>query len=170
MYANVAGIDNINATIQDAFNPYDGKSPQVHINHQVFRVHDRVLQLKNQPEDDIYNGDIGEIIYISSDLEEMIVRFDVGEIEYSKVYFQNLTLAYAISIHKSQGSEFNHVIMGIFKEYGNMLNKQLLYTGITRAKQTLTILGDYKTFLMKSMEENKKIRKTTLVKRIKQFL
>ena len=163
MYGNVAGIDNINAAIQNWYNPKNENSNEIRVNHQYFRIGDRVLQLKNQPEDDIYNGDIGIIRDIDLDNEEIVVEFDVGEVIYQKAMFSNLTLAYAISIHKSQGSEFDIVLMCVFKDYGFMLNKQLIYTAITRAKKSLMILGDYFTFLAKSHVENINIRKTTLV-------
>ena len=166
MYGNVAGIDNINAAIQNWYNPKTPDSQEIRVNHQVFRIGDRVLQLKNQPEDDIFNGDIGVIIDIDLENEEIIVKFDIGEVIYQKAMFSNLTLAYAISIHKSQGSEFDFVLMCVFNDYGFMLNKQLIYTAITRAKKSLMILGDYFTFLSKSRVENINIRKTTLYEMI----
>ena len=169
MYGNVAGIDNINAAIQEWYNPKDEYSNEVRVNHQVFRVGDRVLQLKNQPEDDIYNGDIGVIVDIDENGEELVVEFDIGEVIYPKAMFSNLTLAYAISIHKSQGSEFNFVIMCVFNDYGFMLNKQLIYTGITRAKKSLILLGDYYTFIKKSQLENQNKRNTDLVNRINEI-
>ena len=169
MYGNVAGIDNINAAIQQWYNP-KSDDLEIRVNHQVFRIGDRVLQLKNQPEDDIYNGDIGVITDIDLIEEEITVEFDVGEVIYTKPYFSNLTLAYAISIHKSQGSEFDFVIMCVFNDYGFMLNKQLLYTGITRAKKKLLILGDYFTFIKKSMMENTNIRNTGLVEMINKII
>ena len=100
----------------------------------------------------------------------MVVLFDVGEVIYTKNTFSNLTLAYAISIHKSQGSEFDFVIMTVFDDYNFMLNKQLIYTGITRAKKFLTIIGNYQTFLKKSRIENKEKRKTSLAERIDKLL
>lgn len=166
MYANVAGIDNINAAIQAWYNPKKIDEDEVRVNHQVFRIGDRVLQLKNQPEDDIYNGDIGIIVDIDKENEELTVEFDVGEVVYQKNSFSNLTLAYAISIHKSQGSEFDIVIMCIFKDYGMMLNKQLIYTGVTRAKKSLLLMGDFYTFIHKSLHENINIRKTSLIDRV----
>ena len=169
MYGNVAGIDNINAAIQEWYNPKSVNSNEVRVNHQVFRIGDRVLQLKNQPEDDIYNGDIGVIVDIDENGEELVVEFDVGEVIYPKVLFSNLTLAYAISIHKSQGSEFNFVIMCVFNDYGFMLNKQLIYTGITRAKKSLILLGDYYTFIKKSQIENQNKRNTDLINRINEI-
>lgn len=170
MYGNVAGIDNINAAIQQWYNPKDEYSKEVRVNHQVFREGDRVLQLKNQPEDDIYNGDIGVIIDIDYENEELTVEFDVGEVVYPKAMFSNLTLAYAISIHKSQGSEFDIVIMCIFSDYGFMLNKQLIYTGITRAKKSLMIMGDFYTFMKRSLTENVNLRRTSLIERINELL
>lgn len=169
MYGNVAGIDNINASIQAWYNPKTFDKDEVRVNHQVFRIGDRVLQLKNQPEDDIFNGDIGVITDIDIDEEELTVKFDVGEVVYQKQSFSNLTLAYAISIHKSQGSEFDHVIMCVFNDYGFMLNKQLIYTGVTRAKKTLVLLGDFNTFVHKSLTENKNIRNTSLKERILEY-
>lgn len=166
MYGNVAGIDNINAAIQNWYNPKTNDSVEIRVNHQVFRIGDRVLQLKNQPEDDIFNGDIGVIIDIDLENEEIVVEFDIGEVIYQKAMFANLTLAYAISIHKSQGSEFDFVLMCVFNDYGFMLNKQLIYTAITRAKKSLMILGDYKTFISKSRIENINVRKTTLYEMI----
>lgn len=166
MYANVAGIDNINAAIQQWYNPKNELTNEVKVNHQVFREGDRVLQLKNQPEDDIYNGDIGVVIDIDLENEELTVLFDVGEVVYPKSMFSNLTLAYAISIHKSQGSEFDIVIMCVFSDYGFMLNKQLIYTGITRAKKSLMIMGDFFTFMKKSLTENINVRKTSLNDRL----
>ena len=170
MYGNVAGIDNINSAIQQWYNPKSDFSSEVRVNHQVFRIGDRVLQLKNQPEDDIYNGDIGIVTDIDLENEEITVEFDVGEVIYPKAMHSNLTLAYAISIHKSQGSEFDFVIMCVFNDYGFMLNKQLIYTGITRAKKTLLLLGDYKTFIQKSAKENINLRKTSLIERINEEL
>ena len=170
MYGNVAGIDNINSAIQQWYNPKSDFSSEVRVNHQVFRIGDRVLQLKNQPEDDIYNGDIGIVTDIDLENEEITVEFDVGEVVYPKTMHSNLTLAYAISIHKSQGSEFDFVIMCVFNDYGFMLNKQLIYTGITRAKKTLLLLGDYKTFIQKSAKENINLRKTSLIERINEEL
>lgn len=170
MYGGVAGIDNINATIQEWYNPMENDKVEIKVGHQTFRIHDRVLQLKNQPEDDIFNGDIGVIVDIDLDEEIIVVEFDSGEVIYPKAYHSNLTLAYAISVHKAQGSEFNIVAMCIFKDYGMMLNKQLIYTALTRAKKSLLILGDYHTFLYKSSVENKKIRQTMVKDRIAKIL
>ena len=168
MYANVAGIDNVNRHIQDFLNPAENGKPEIISGHQVFRLHDRVLQLKNQPDDDIFNGDIGFIIDIDNEKEIIVVDFDGNIVEYTRPFFVNLTLAYAISVHKAQGSEFKIVIMCVFSEYGMMLNKKLIYTAVSRAKKNLIILGNYQTFLYKSLIEEKRQRQTTLKLRIMQ--
>lgn len=170
MYGNVAGIDNINAAIQEAFNPKSMDKNEYRVNHQIFRENDRVLQLKNQPEDDVYNGDIGIIKYIDNEEDEILVSFDSNDVIYNKTTISNLTLAYAISIHKSQGSEFNHVIMCAFRDYGSMFYKQLIYTGVSRAKKSLVILGDYRFFLSACLKENRLYRKTNLINQINKVL
>lgn len=170
MYGGVAGIDNINAAIQEWYNPATPETVEIRSGHQIFRVNDRVLQLKNQPEDDVFNGDIGVIVDIDLDEETIVVAFDHGEVLYPKAYHSNLTLAYAISVHKAQGSEFNFVVMCIFNDYGMMLNKQLIYTALTRAKKSLLILGDYHTFLYKASIENKKIRQTSIQEKLSEVL
>lgn len=170
MYAGVSGIDNINKMIQDTFNPSAQDKPELRITHQIIRLGDRVLQLKNQPDDDIFNGDIGVVIDIDLDNEELVVDFDGKEVIYTRQTLNHLTLAYAISVHKAQGSEFPWVIFCVFSSFDKMLNKPLLYTGISRAKKSLLIFGDYQTFVTKSNQEEKNIRKTTLTKRIIQIM
>lgn len=167
MYANVAGIDNINRHIQDFINPHDKDKPECISGHQVFRLNDKVLQLKNQPEEDIFNGDVGYIVEIDEENDSLVVDFDGHYVEYTRPFFSNLTLAYAMSVHKAQGSEFNIVFMCVFKEYGWMLNKKLIYTAVSRAKKSLIILGDEDAFMIKSNEEDNKIRHTTLTDCIK---
>ncbi len=170
MYANVAGIDNINRTIQDFVNPKSEDKPEMGCGHQILRLYDRVLQLKNQPEDDIFNGDIGYIIDVDEEKEILVVDFDGNIVEYNKTTLPNLTLAYAISVHKSQGSEFKIVIMCVFKDYGMMLNKKLIYTAVSRAKKNLIILGNYQTFLYKSTIEERRVRNTTLKQKLEKIL
>lgn len=141
MYKGINGIDNINQLIQEKFNPHFKEHKINHLN-KTFCFKDKVMQLINQPEDGVMNGDIGEVISIIED-KEMIVDFSGVQVKYSPKDFDNLTLAYAISIHKSQGSEFRLVILPMVKSYAIMLKRKLLYTGITRAKEKLIMIGDY---------------------------
>ena len=142
MYAGVAGIDAVNEAIQKRYNKEEEKV--LIRENKVFKCGDKVLQLKNDGKLEIMNGDIGKIVDISigSDADKMIVNFDGRNIDYPLTGLDNLTLAYAMSIHKSQGNEFQNVIMPILPSYTTMLRKKLIYTGVTRAKKKLIILGD----------------------------
>lgn len=176
MYNGVAGIDTLNSVLQKMINPAAPFRRELKVGYRIFRENDKVLQLKNQPEDDVYNGDIGkivEIIYADEDISKLnriIVDFDGTMVEYSGEQISNITHAYCISIHKSQGSEYPIVIMPIVKEHSYMLQKRLLYTGITRAKQSLILLGDQEIFLKAIHAKERAIRETTLVERIREYL
>ncbi|PAT01604.1 ATP-dependent RecD-like DNA helicase [Candidatus Izimaplasma bacterium ZiA1] len=143
MYKGEAGIDNTNFNIQDEFN--DLKDKYIEHNNRKFYLGDKVLQLSNQVEDGVMNGDQGEVIGIT-DSKELIVAFDNTEVTYKIGDLINLKHSYAMSIHKSQGSEYKVVIMPIYSSYSIMLKKKLLYTGITRAKELLILIGDMNSF------------------------
>ena len=165
MYAGVAGIDIINEKIQERYNPE--KEKILKRDTKLFKKNDKVLQLKNDAELDIMNGDIGKIIDIIKvdNKDVMIIDFDGHLVNYSAKNIDNLTLAYAISIHKSQGSEFKNVILPILPSYQIMLKKKLIYTAITRAKRKLIIMGklDSINYSIHNLEYQ---RQTTLSKRI----
>lgn len=172
MYQGVAGIDTLNHSLQKMCNPLQPGMRELKVGYRTFRENDKVLQLKNQPDDDVYNGDIGticEIVYAKNDysnLNRIIVDFDGIMVEYTPETFQNITHAYCISIHKSQGSEYPIVVMPIVKDFIYMLSKRLIYTGITRAKKSLVLLGEKDVF-MKAVRMNEKTsRLTTLTQRI----
>lgn len=172
MYGGVAGIDALNNSLQKMMNPPDPYKRELKIGYRTFREQDKVLQLKNQPDDDVYNGDIGriiEIIYAKEDVNKqncIRVDFDGILVDYSGDQIYNITHAYCTSIHKSQGSEYPIVIMPIVKDYRFMLQKRLLYTGVTRAKKSLVLLGDKELFLHSLQVQERHIRKSTLTKRI----
>lgn len=172
MYHGNIGINALNAYLQNVCNPKTEFKKEIPYGKRCFRISDKVLQLKNQVEDGIYNGDIGIIIDIIIATEDVrrknkiIVDFDGIEVEYQGEQFKNITHAYCISIHKSQGSEYPIVIMPIFKEYSYMLEKRLLYTGITRAKKKLFLVGDEDLFFESVRIKNKHVRLTTLCERL----
>lgn len=165
MYAGVAGIDAVNSAIQAKYNPETEKIIKRDL--KLFKKNDKVLQLKNDSELDVMNGDIGKIIdiVVKDDKDAMLIDFDGRVVTYYASNIDNLTLAYAISIHKSQGSEFDNVIMPILPSYQIMLKKKVIYTGITRAKKKLIILGklDSVEHAIHVMEYK---RQTTLSQRI----
>ncbi len=145
MYLGVAGINECNKLIQERFNPEKEKILQ---RDKIFlKKGDKVLVKRNNPDLDLMNGDIGKVIDIVNvdDKDKLYLDFDNRIVDYPIDEISDLTLAYAISIHKSQGSEFDNVIVPIFKSYNIMLTKNLIYTAITRAKKKLIIIGDPKT-------------------------
>lgn len=174
MYDGVAGINNLNDILREYFNPQTNYKKTISIGRTTYRVGDKILQLKNQPDDDVYNGDIGILEDIISDEDkqhaQIVVNFDGNLVKYSSSNFSNLSHAYCISVHKSQGSEYRLVIMPILKEYSIMLKRKLIYTGISRAKEALVLLGSIDAFEygIQKMEHNK--RKTSLKERIKELI
>ncbi len=151
MYKGTNGIDNINDLVSEVYN----KEYSYSFSHKekLFKKNDKVIQLVNSKELKIYNGDIGfidEEVLVNVDgkstkkinviFDNRIVKLDVNE-------FDNVKLAYSTSIHKSQGSEYKVVIMPITKAHNIMLKRKLLYTGVTRAKEKLILIGDYNAFL-----------------------
>lgn len=171
-YSGVAGIDRLNNALQECFNPEGSEVRQWKVGHRIFREHDKILQLKNQVDDDIYNGDIGiltEVIYPEEDFNHqarLIVDFDGNFVEYTSETFSNMTHAYCISVHKSQGSEYPIVILPIVGEASFMLQRRLIYTAVSRAKKSLILLGSRELFEKAVMKEEKMLRKTTLCQRM----
>lgn len=173
IYQGVAGINALNLALQEIFNPKNHQE-EYRIGQKVYREGDKILQLKNRPDDDIYNGDIGVLVEINRKdgfeyLEDtLIVDYDGNLVEYTSKDFMTFTLAYCMSIHKAQGNEFKIVIMPVLNDYYIMLKRNLIYTGLTRAKQALFILGNPQAFLygIKNISDSK--RKTTLVNKINQ--
>lgn len=164
MYKGENGIDNLNIVLQELINPKDDKKDEIKVGPITYRVGDKILNLVNDIDNNIYNGDIGYIksIDINSKKEPIIVDYYNNEVSYKRENFNQITHAYAISIHKSQGSEFMHVIMPITKGYSRMLYNKLLYTGVSRAKKSLVLLGDKDAFIKCINNSYSLIRKTNL--------
>jgi exodeoxyribonuclease V alpha subunit len=168
MYRGPAGIDKLNLMLQEIFNPNTGSRKELTFGDVNYRIGDKVLQLVNQPEQHVFNGDIGEIIsifYAKENTEKqdlIIVSFDGIEVTYTRQDFNQITHAFCCSIHKSQGSEFPIVILPVVKSYYRMLRRNLLYTAITRSKEFLILCGEESAFRMGVEREDDQKRKTTL--------
>lgn len=167
MYKSLNGIDNLNITLQELFNPKRDNKKEAVINGVVYRVSDKVLQLVNDPDNNVYNGDIGYIedIIISKDKQvvtQININYDGNIVSYTKDKFINFKHGYAISIHKAQGSEFDTVILPITVSFKRMLYNKLVYTGVTRAKKSLIIVGDANSFMYGINNDYVDNRKTTL--------
>ena len=171
MYKGENGIDNLNILLQDIFNPKSDNKKEAKVGDVIYRVNDKVLQLVNDPDNNIFNGDIGyitDITTITSPKKKEIftINFDGNEILYQREELINVKHAYAITIHKSQGSEFSHVIMPITKSYYKMLYNKLIYTGVSRAKKSLILIGEPESFLMAVGNDYSTQRKTDLKQKI----
>lgn len=148
MYKGENGIDNLNIILQNLFNPYSDLLEEVHIGPVIYRVNDKVINLVNDIEQNIFNGDIGYIKEFNTkkSSEFMKVDFYGNLVTIKRENVNQIKHAYAMSIHKSQGSEFNHVIIPMTKEFNRMLYNKLIYTGISRAKKSLVLIGDENAF------------------------
>ncbi|KRN88938.1 ATP-dependent RecD-like DNA helicase [Ligilactobacillus ceti] len=173
MYRGLAGINYLNETVQKLVNPYQAKK-HVEINNQNFSIGDRVLNLVNTPEKGIFNGDIGKVVGLEMSAKDpdtvvnIIVQFDELEVEFTLKEMRNLTLAYCMTIHKAQGSEFPIVILPMVSQYSRMFARNLLYTAITRAKEKLILLGEPAAY-QKCVETLSLNRQTSLQERIEVF-
>lgn len=171
MYRGQAGIDRLNELAQQAYNPPANGKQEVDFRGLTFRVGDKVLQLVNVPEKNIFNGDIGKITAIESGRtvgkknESITVDFDGNEVSYSRMEWNQLRLAYCISIHKAQGSQFKMVLLPIVQQFSRMLQRNLLYTAITRVAEKLVLIGE--PYAVVTSVKNEAVnRKTSLVDRL----
>ena len=164
MYKTINGIDNINKVLQDMFNPKSSSKKEISIGENVYREGDKILQLVNMPDEKIYNGDIGIIDSINK--KEMIVDFDGNSVKFTPSNYGMFKHGYAISIHKSQGSEFNTVVIPVVGGYGKMLYRKLYYTAVTRSKNNLYIVGDLNALRVASNNNYSDIRKTSIKEKL----
>ena len=169
MYAGINGIDNLNKELQEVFNPNDGHKNEIKYGDVIYRENDKVLQLVNMPDENIYNGDIGVIKNILKiDRKTFVyIDFDGNLVKYESKDLNKITHGFIISIHKAQGSEFELIVMPICNSYKRMLYRKLIYTGITRAKKKLILIGEPNAFIYAVNNNNEVIRKTNLLEQLK---
>lgn len=140
------GVRELNARLQDALNPPRPGEAFVEKFGWRFRVRDKVMQTENDYDKDVFNGDIGQIARIDEVEREVIIRFDSREVAYDYGELDTVALAYAITIHKAQGSEFPVVVMPLAMQHYLLLQRNLVYTGITRGKRLVVLIGQRKAF------------------------
>lgn len=176
MYKGENGIDNLNYIMQNFFNPKDENKSEITYGYVTYREKDKVLQQINNPDCNVFNGDIGYILKIEKRKENNITKdvitidFDGNLVEYNKEDLSMIKHAYAITVHKSQGSEFPHVIIPICHSYNKMLYNKLIYTAVSRAKKSLVILGEKDSFVRSINNDYSTNRKTGLTKKILNIL
>ena len=160
MYKGINGIDNLNKILQSIFNPKSKNKKEIVVGDVTYRENDKVLQLVNMPDEKIFNGDIGVISKI--DNKEIVVDFDVNQVKFTPQSFNKFKHGYAVSIHKSQGSEFDIVVVPVVSLYNKMLYRKLYYTAITRCKKKLILVGNMSSLSKAASNNNQDIRMTTI--------
>jgi exodeoxyribonuclease V alpha subunit len=141
MYRGRCGVDSLNTELQARLNPHqDG----LKVGNREFRVRDKVMQVRNNYDKEVFNGDIGIVVHIDKQRFRLIVDFDGRQVGFEKDDLNDITHAYAVSVHKSQGSEYQAVIMPLLTQHYIMLQRNLFYTALTRAKKLSVIVGSYR--------------------------
>lgn len=143
MSRGIVGTNNLNVAIQNALNPPHELS--ISKFGYKYSVNDKIMQIENNYDKDVYNGDIGIIKSISNEDAEVIISFDDKDVVYEFSELDEIVLAYATTIHKSQGSEYPVVIIPVMMQHYVMLKRNLIYTGITRGKKLVILVGDRKS-------------------------
>ena len=164
VYRGPAGVDALNAGLKAALNPGGGR-PEV----AGFHVGDRVLQTRNDPERDVANGDIGTVVDLDRRRGELRVAFPRGEVTVDRRAAANLTAAWAVTVHKSQGGEWPVVILVVDRSHRGMLWRNLVYTGITRARQALIVVGQVEALRGAARQDRPRDRRTGLAHRLREL-
>ncbi|MES2200016.1 MAG: ATP-dependent RecD-like DNA helicase [Chlamydiota bacterium] len=159
MKKGIIGIDNLNMLLQKKLNP--SANPLLKMGRS-FHLHDKVMQIRNNYQKEAYNGDVGTITAIDMEEEQLEVCFDETPVIYEFTELDELVLAYAVSIHKYQGSECDCIILPIHTSHFKLLNKNLLYTAITRGKKLVTLIGSIKAIAIAVRTEGAQDRHTGL--------
>ena len=160
MYKGLVGVENLNLELQKRLNP-QGEGLKAGLRE--YRVRDKVMQLRNDYEKDVFNGDIGTILHADKAKFRVFVDFDGRTVSYEKDEINDITLAYAVSVHKAQGSEYQAVIMPLMTQHFIMLQRNLFYTALTRAKKLSVIIGSYKALYIAIKNDNP-VKRNSLVR------
>nr|HQH11198.1 ATP-binding domain-containing protein [Candidatus Sumerlaeota bacterium] len=141
MYKGVIGALNLNRELQKLLNP---NLDYISRGGQLLRLGDKVMQLRNNYDKDVYNGDVGIVVGFDREFQTLRVRFEGRVIDYEFSELEDLTLAYAITVHKAQGSEYPAVVIPVMTQHYIMLQRNLLYTAVTRGKKLVCLIGTKK--------------------------
>lgn len=160
MNRGIIGTQNLNRMLQDALNP---QARLIQPGFRTFRLHDKVMQIRNNYEKEVFNGDIGTITAVHDEMQELEVTFMEKTVPYDYIELDDLTLAYAVTIHKSQGSEYMSVIIPLHTQHSLMLQRNLLYTGITRGKRLVVLVGSPRALRL-AVQNNRIIHRFTRLK------
>jgi len=160
MYRGIMGVDNLNVELQNRLNP---RQDGLKLGNREIRIRDKVMQIRNNYEKDVFNGDIGSVVDIEKKSYQLGVNFDGRILRFEREELNELTLAYAISVHKSQGSEYQAVVLPLMTQHFIMLQRNLFYTALTRAKKLSCIVGSYKALHI-AIKNDKPIKRNCLLR------
>jgi exodeoxyribonuclease V alpha subunit len=141
MHRGASGVGNLNLRLQAALNPAAATKPERQLSGRLLRVGDRVMQIRNNYQKETYNGDIGRVVHLDLETQTLTVDFDGRPVLYEWSEADELVHAFAVSVHKAQGSEFPAVVVPVLTQHYLLLQRNLLYTAITRARQLCVVVG-----------------------------
>ena len=168
MTRGVVGTSHLNKVLQQLINPHAPGKDELVRGDSVLRVGDRVMQLKNDYNKEVFNGDLGQVMEFDHTEKEVIINFDERDVTYDYADLNEITLAWATSIHKSQGSEYPVVILPLYTQHYVMLSRNLFYTGLTRSKKLALIVGSLKAIAIAVKQVKQQERYTRLKERLKE--
>jgi len=160
MYKGSVGVDRLNVELQRRLN---GSADGLRMGSREIRLHDKVMQIRNDYEKDVFNGDIGIVVHLDKLRYRIIVNYDGRPVHYEKDDLDDITLAYAVSVHKAQGSEYQAVVMPLLTQHFIMLQRNLFYTALTRAKKLSIIIGSYKALHI-AIKNDKPVKRNSLIR------
>jgi len=160
MYRGLVGVDNLNRELQERLNP---SQEGLKFGNRLIKVHDKVMQVRNNYDKEVFNGDIGLVSHVDKQKYRVEVDFYGRPVFYEKEEMDDLTLAYAVSVHKSQGSEYLSVVMPLLTQHYIMLQRNLFYTALTRAKKLSVIVGSYKALYI-AIKNDQPVKRNCLIK------
>lgn len=165
MHRGLTGIRQVNQVLQKRLNP---EAPGIAFGETVYAVGDRVIQTRNNYDKNIFNGDMGRVSRVLPDAGTLAVSFDGREVDLERMELVDLELAYAISVHKSQGSEFPVVVIPVMKQHYVLLQRNLLYTAVTRGRRKVFIVGEPAAWAMAVRNNEQQLRHTGLPVRLRE--
>jgi exodeoxyribonuclease V alpha subunit len=164
MHSGAVGTRALNQALQSQLNP---KGDAVDLRGASLRTGDKVMQLRNDYERDVFNGDVGRVVHVNPESGQVRIRFDGRDVSYESRSLENLTLAYASTVHKSQGSEYPAVVIPLVTQHYMMLSRNLLYTAVTRARRLCILVADRKALELTLAEVRREDRRTGLAERLR---
>jgi len=170
MHRGAVGVSSLNERLQQALNPPGPGKVEVRHGQRAIRAGDRVMQIRNNYDLQVYNGDLGKVLSIDLENQAVQVDFDGRPVAYDFTQLDELVHAYAASIHKAQGSEFQVVVIPLLTQHYMMLQRNLLYTGVTRARQMVVLVGTRQAISIAVRNDRISQRNTRLAARLQEFV